>query len=208
MFLYRACNLPLTGTAGFLFQDLRSAQKLETELVLVIDQNALHDLQKLGAGYHTAQIPRTAILNLDPYVPPKSVVAAGGIVQHRTTGEILCIRRHGVLDLPKGKLDPNESISSCAVRELQEETGIRDLHQGELLGTTVHGYVRSGFFEIKTTYWYDFTSESMQFLPAVEEGIDAVFWTTYSQAEQTLGYAPLRNLLADLRIIRQSGDAK
>ena len=45
----------------------------------------------------------------------------------------------GVLDLPKGKLDPNESIAACAARELQEETGADDLVQGQLLGTTVHG---------------------------------------------------------------------
>ena len=204
VFLYCACNLPVRGKTVFLFQDLHSAQKLETEAVLVIDQNAICDIQQLGTGYHATHIPQDAILNLDPYAPPRTVTAAGGIVQHRNTGEILCIRRHGVLDLPKGKLDPNESISACAMRELQEETGIRDLHQGELLGTTVHGYLRSGFFEIKTTYWYDFTSESTQFVPATEEGISAVFWIPYSQAEQMLGYAPLQRLLADLRLVRQN----
>lgn len=206
MFLYCACNLdeiPAVVRGGLVFGDFAEAQRLGTEAVLVIDRNTVGDLKRIGAAYHSDLIPWNSILNLNPYASPRFVIAAGGIIRHRITEELLCIRRHGVLDLPKGKLDPNESIASCAVRELQEETGIDDLVLGGLLGTTVHGYLHAGFFEIKTTYWYAFTSESMQFTPAVEEGIDAVFWIPYSQAEQELGYPILRNFLIDLRSVTE-----
>ena len=38
--------------------------------------------------------------------------------------EILWIFRRGFWDLPKGKLDEGETIQTCAVREVEEETGI------------------------------------------------------------------------------------
>ncbi len=211
MFLYCACNLneiPSIAKGGLLLGNLNEARQLETEAVLVMDRNALIHLRRIGSAYYSECIPPNTIMNLDPYAPPRSVIAAGGIILHRTTDELLCIRRHGVLDLPKGKLDPGESIAHCAVRELQEETGINDLVQGKLLGTTVHGYRRAGFFEVKTTYWYAFTSESTQFVPALEEGIDAVFWVPYPQAEQNIDYPPLRNLLTDLRsVIQEVGES-
>lgn len=186
-----------------LLEDLAEVQRLDSEAVLVIDRSALLHLRRVGSAYNSGLIPRDAILNLNPYAPPRAVTAAGGLIRHGTTGELLCIRRHGVLDLPKGKLDPRESIAACAARELQEETGAGDLVRGKLLGTTVHGYRRAGFFEVKTTYWYAFTSESMQFTPALEEGIDTVYWVPYAQAEQELGYPVLRNLLIDLRSVMQ-----
>lgn len=204
MFLYCACNLneiPTVVKGGVLLEDLTEVWRLESEAVLVIDHSALHHLKRVGSAYDSGLIPQDAILNLNPYAPPRAVIAAGGLIRHGITGELLCIRRHGVLDLPKGKLDPNESVAACAARELQEETGAGDLVQGKLLGTTVHGYRRAGFFEVKTTYWYAFTSECMQFTPALEEGIDAVYWVPYAQAEQELGYPVLRNLLIDLRSV-------
>lgn len=208
-FLYCACKLteiPSELHDRLLFTELSSALCLESEAVLVVERRMLGELGRAGAGYRAGEIPLEALQNVNPYAPPRPVIAAGGIIRHRTTDELLCIRRHGVLDLPKGKLDPNESIAACAVRELKEETGAEDLVQGTLLGISVHGYRRREFYEVKNTYWYAFTSESMKFTPAVEEGIDAVLWIPYQEAEQTLGYEPLRDLLADLRSVTDQKD--
>ena len=38
----------------------------------------------------------------------------------------------------------------------------------------------------------------MQFTPALDEGIDAVYWVPYAQAVRELGYPVLRDLLTDL----------
>ncbi|MCY4000313.1 MAG: NUDIX domain-containing protein [Bacteroidetes bacterium] len=208
MFFYYPCNrceLPISGEIGFLCKNFQDAQRLATELILVLDGDAIDDPRQVGTGVQPERVLSHAIMNLDPYAPPREVIAAGGIVRHRVSGQILCIQRHGVTDLPKGKLDPGESIATCAMRELQEETGATDLIQGKLLGTTVHGYLRSGFFEIKTTYWYAFTSEATEFLPATNEGIDDVFWLPFHQAEKTLGYAPLQNFLRDIRSVFGEG---
>ncbi len=204
VFLYFAFDskeCPARANRLILFTELSEAQRLGAEAIFVVDQNSITNLSPVGAGYYSGLIPSDAILNADPYVSPHKVIAAGGIVRHKTTDELLCIRRHGLLDLPKGKLDEDESIAQCAMREIQEETGIQDLHQGALLGTTVHGYRRGDLFEIKTTYWYAFVSENTQFTPALDEGIDDVRWVPYPQAVQTLGYPILQTFLMDLESV-------
>ncbi len=56
----------------------------------------------------------------------KPVTAAGGLVENEK-GEVLLIFRRGKWDLPKGKLDPGETIEQCAVREVEEETGLKNI---------------------------------------------------------------------------------
>ena len=62
-----------------------------------------------------------------PGIP--EIRAAGGIV-HRANGqdtEVLVVHRPKYQDwsLPKGKLDPGESLEQAALREVEEETGWR-----------------------------------------------------------------------------------
>ena len=59
------------------------------------------------------------------------MAAAGGLVL--SGGHALLIRKHHLWDLPKGKLNGDESPEHCAVREIAEETGLNPLpsfHQG------------------------------------------------------------------------------
>ena len=51
------------------------------------------------------------------------VQAGGGLVRNEKK-EILIIFRRGKWDLPKGKLDKGEKLEDCAVREVEEETGL------------------------------------------------------------------------------------
>jgi len=55
-------------------------------------------------------------------------VSAGGVVYRRVDGliEIQLIRdRFGKMTLPKGKMEPGETTRQTALREIEEETGIR-----------------------------------------------------------------------------------
>ncbi|MGC4056991.1 MAG: NUDIX domain-containing protein [Chitinophagaceae bacterium] len=52
--------------------------------------------------------------------------SAGGVVINEKQ-EILMIYRRGKWDLPKGKLDEGESLEECALREVTEETGLKEL---------------------------------------------------------------------------------
>ena len=63
------------------------------------------------------------------------IQAAGGLVINESD-EIMLIFRRGKWDLPKGKLDKGETIEQCAVREVQEETGLKDIIVESLLQST------------------------------------------------------------------------
>ena len=106
------------------------------------------------------------------------IIAAGGIVMNPNK-EILWIFRRGFWDLPKGKLDPNETIEACAIREVMEETGIDHLVLGELILTTKHLY-HDKYLDTqveKTTYWYAMTTNTLQDgIPQTEEDIEAIAW--------------------------------
>ena len=59
----------------------------------------------------------------------RAVLAAGAVVtrEHPTRGtEVVIVHRKRYDDwsLPKGKLEAGESLPACAVREVQEETGV------------------------------------------------------------------------------------
>lgn len=104
------------------------------------------------------------------------VPAAGGLVQNEK-GEYLFIFRNNHLDLPKGHQEEGENLEITAVREVEEETGLKDITLGEKLGVTYHTYKREGKRELKATHWYKMSSKSTEALtPQEEEGIERVEW--------------------------------
>lgn len=55
-------------------------------------------------------------------------ISAGGVVFRRTAGQIeiqLIQDRYGKISLPKGKMEPGETVEQTALREIEEETGIQ-----------------------------------------------------------------------------------
>ena len=50
----------------------------------------------------------------------REIPAGGGLVRNKE-GQYLLICRHQLWDLPKGKQEPDESIETCALREVEEE---------------------------------------------------------------------------------------
>lgn len=111
------------------------------------------------------------------------IQAAGGLVLNEM-GEILFIFRRGRWDLPKGKLDPGESLSQCALREVEEETGLSGLFLERELLITYHTYEQDGENILKETYWYQMKASSQTALTAqTEEDILEVRWTAQSKLE-------------------------
>jgi 8-oxo-dGTP pyrophosphatase MutT (NUDIX family) len=140
------------------------------------------------------------IPNRDPYLPPAPVTAAGGYVVRRDGPEplLLLIYRRGAWDLPKGKLDPGETVEDCAVREVREEVGIDALRIVAPAGTTVHGYPERGRYLVKTTHWYFMETPERDFTPEEREGIERVAWVPWAEAQERLGYESLRRHMASL----------
>lgn len=111
----------------------------------------------------------------------EKIVAAGGIVQNEE-GKILFQLRRGKWDLPKGKLEEGETVEECAVREVEEETGLRDIELGELVGITTHQYTERGKDIDKETHWFAMkVSGSQQLSPQVEEDILELRWVAENE---------------------------
>jgi 8-oxo-dGTP pyrophosphatase MutT (NUDIX family) len=105
------------------------------------------------------------------------LVKAGGGLVRNAEGKYLFMLRRGVWDLPKGKLDPGETIEQCAVREVGEETGLRGVRlEGPLL-LTYHTYDESGKHILKETHWFRMSVADMSGLkPQLEEQITELRW--------------------------------
>lgn len=128
----------------------------------------------------------------------KFIIAAGGIIRN-TEGKLLFIKRWGIWDLPKGKLHKNETVSAAALREVTEETGVKNLSISASLPSTYHIYTDAKGREIlKETKWFEMQCNGEQdFTPQIEEDITEVKWFDMSQIEDVLDntYASIHDLL-------------
>lgn len=108
------------------------------------------------------------------------VNAGGGLVSNRR-GDYLLICRNGLWDLPKGHQEPGETIQTCALREVQEETGVNNLVLGELICVTDHCYRRNGMWHLKHTWWFDMLyNNPTDLTPQREEDISKAAWVPKS----------------------------
>lgn len=127
------------------------------------------------------------------------VKAAGGVVQQGD--QILLIKRLGLIDLPKGHLEPNETIESCAIREVEEECGIQQVQLTAPLTHTLHIYHRDEHWFLKETYWYAMSCPSeVSPTPQTEEDIETVFWWPLKKVHELLPhtYPSLRTVFEQL----------
>lgn len=108
------------------------------------------------------------------------VVAAGGVAVD-DEGRWLMIYRNGRWDLPKGHLEPDESIEACAVREVAEETGVT-AEPVRPLCQTLHAYNLYGRWELKRTHWFELRAVAGGPRPQTEEGIERVVWCAPAEA--------------------------
>jgi 8-oxo-dGTP pyrophosphatase MutT (NUDIX family) len=118
------------------------------------------------------------------------IEAAGGVVVRG--GQVALVHRPRYDDwtLPKGKLDPGESFEDAAVREVQEETGIRARLVRELPATT---YRVSGRPKV-VRYWLMDVEHEGPFEPNDET--DQLRWVAPDDALRLLTYDRDRDVLA------------
>ena len=102
--------------------------------------------------------------------------AAGGFVLNETN-EVLIMFRRGKWDLPKGKMDKGETFEECAVRETEEETGLKNVNLISPLITTYHTYHEGTRYVLKETKWFTMKVEGEQkLIPQTAEQITKLEW--------------------------------
>lgn len=127
----------------------------------------------------------------------KLATAAGGVVR-TPQGECLMIYRNNRWDLPKGHLEEGETIEECAVREVEEETGIKVSQLGDKITQTLHAHKLYGEWEIKTTHWYSMEAEHQETIAQEIEGIKCAKWCTESEVRENLDstYPTIKSVFA------------
>ncbi len=106
----------------------------------------------------------------------KYIEAAGGLVRNKNN-ELLVIHRFGIPDLPKGKIEKNESPEEAAVREVEEECGIRGLKITGKAEPSYHIYFQKNKKNLKKTFWFKMLYGGNQIpAPQTEEGITETEW--------------------------------
>ncbi|GAA1164499.1 hypothetical protein GCM10009584_01710 [Ornithinimicrobium humiphilum] len=86
-----------------------------------------HPLARHRDGLAWLGLPHLLEVVASPHEPPPAASAAVVLVAARDTGEMVLVRsasREGWAP-PGGKREPHETVRQAAVRELQEETGLR-----------------------------------------------------------------------------------
>jgi len=131
----------------------------------------------------------------DPHVSESTTRAAGGLVWRSSERgpEVVLIRRfrHGIDEwsLPKGKLDAGESYPDAALREVEEETGIR-ARLGRFAG--VMQYLVKG--ENKVVCFWEMTAIGSGKALDTDE-VAEVRWVTREEALGMLTHEQNRELL-------------
>ncbi|ANJ26364.1 NUDIX hydrolase [Agromyces aureus] len=140
--------------------------------------------------------------------PETAVYAAGAVCWRIIDGRmhVLLIHRtvHGDVTIPKGKVDPGESLSQTAVREIQEETGL-EIALGVPLG--VSRYLMPSGREKVVHYWAgevsDHALQHSTFKPNGE--VAALEWVTIKRARNYLTYAPDVEILENFAALVEQG---
>ena len=133
----------------------------------------------------------------------ESEVHAGGgvVVRESPDGLVVAVvhrPRYDDWSFPKGKLEPGESFEAGALREVEEETGLRCELGDELSPVSYHD--RKGRLKL-VRYWV-MSPRGGRFAPNDE--VDDLEWLPLVQAAARLDYEHDRKLLAELPLGRES----
>jgi len=122
------------------------------------------------------------------------VVSSGGVIFRNANGdfEVALVSRRNIWCLPKGLIEENETAEEAALREVQEETGLK----GEIVSKI--GEVSYSFFRkqryFKTVHFYllRFVGGSME---AHDSEMERVKWFPIADAIKVLTYVNEKKIM-------------
>ncbi|NQX37668.1 ADP-ribose pyrophosphatase YjhB, NUDIX family [Pedobacter steynii] len=169
-----------------------SAPKQEKEIQQIDVQN--FDFKQLYKSIPADGKKDYLLLDADPQAVFKKIKnsltlikAAGGLVKS-AKGNYLFIFRNKKWDLPKGKVEKDEKMKEAALREVEEECGVKIYTNDEKLCKTYHVYTIGSKVVLKKTNWYSMTVKGEpKLIPQKEEGITKASWLSTSELAPVLG---------------------
>ena len=150
-----------------------------------------------GVERRPPQVP-AIVADLSARADEPVVLAAGGVVWRRGEGdqlEVVLVHRprYGDWSLPKGKLDPGEDHRAAALREVEEETGLRCGLDEDLPDSRYRD--RKGRPKV-VRYWLMHPLGEAAEPSAYATGeVDQVVWRTVDEAEAMATYERDRELI-------------
>ncbi len=161
---------------GAILVNIQTAGEMRLEYNKLINKKNLNDIYFFNENLQYLFNYFSAMFHI--------IEAAGGLVKNKK-GEGLFIFRNDKWDLPKGKIESNESIKAAAIREVKEECGISEVTIIKELHPTFHVYFLKEKAILKCTYWFEMhCNESSALIPQTEEGITEVKWVAYNNLKQ------------------------
>lgn len=148
------------------------------ELNLHTVKSMIHEMQE--SSIHAGVFFHTDLEELKAAFFKKFTIvnAAGGFVLNEND-EVLMMFRRGKWDLPKGKLDKKETPEEGALRETEEETGLKNIKLISPLVTTYHTYHEGTRYILKETKWFGMkVSGDQKLTPQAEEQITKLEWVS------------------------------
>ena len=124
--------------------------------------------------------------------------SAGGVIYRwdGATAQVLLIRdRYQHWGFPKGHLEGAETAADAALREVEEETGLRELRLGPRLQTIDWHFRFRGRLIHKFCHFYLIECPHGETCPQLEEGITECVWLPLQQAIESISYDNAREVL-------------
>jgi len=157
------------------------------ELNLHTVKSMIHEMQR--SSVHAGVFFHTDLEELKASFFKKFTLinAAGGFVLNENN-EVLIMFRRGKWDLPKGKLDRKESAEQGAIRETEEETGLKNIKLISPLVTTYHTYHEGTKYILKETKWFKMkVSGEQTLIPQTKEQITKLEWVNKNDLTKYMG---------------------
>lgn len=85
--------------------------------------------------------------------------------------------KDGVFRFSQRTYRKNESVEIAAIREVEEETDIHNLHIVDKIDNTYHVFIKGEQFVLKETVWFYMKTVSTDSpMPQIEENITEAYW--------------------------------
>lgn len=132
---------------------------------------------------------------------PRLTKSAGGVVVNKK-GNILVVNQHGTSwSLPKGHIDPGEEMIEAAIREIYEESGIKELDLIKELGNyqryRIGLYAEEDKSELKDIFMFLFRTTQDELNPVDPENPEAK-WVEKEQVINLLTHEKDKKFFSDI----------